>query len=311
MREAGAGPGAGARTRARGADRPRAQRRCSSSCCWPRRPGRHGFLIGLLVVVVVASACSRRTAARRPASALLGLEVRLPGRHAVRPARGDHPQRLPLPRLVPGRLRGRRLRDREQQAAPAARRPGGRHVGVPARRSRGAEGRPGEGLERRTRVSSSVDGDSDRRICVTGAEFVHASSCSDRPRRPARVGRGLGGGARARARATGATAPTRSTSSSAPSSSPRAPSRASTTSCGPTPTGALRPGRRRARRGPHVHLQRPPRGRRPDEQLARPRRDAQRAARALRRRDARAHALRRAVLDGPARARRSPTSACS
>ena len=47
--------------------------------------------------------------------------------------------------------------------------------------------------------------------------------------------------------------------------------------------GPLRPGRRRARRGPHVHLQRARGRRRPDQQLARPRRDARRAARALHR----------------------------
>ncbi len=47
--------------------------------------------------------------------------------------------------------------------------------------------------------------------------------------------------------------------------------------------GALRSRRRRPRRGPHVHLLGSRRGRRPDQQLARPRRDAGRAARALHR----------------------------
>ena len=69
------------------------------------------------------------------------------------------------------------------------------------------------------------------------------------------------------------------------------------------------PGRRRARRGPHVHLLRA-RGRRgPDEQLGRPRGDARDADRPVRRLDARAHDVRRAVLDGPARLATSATSA--
>ena len=59
--------------------------------------------------------------------------------------------------------------------------------------------------------------------------------------------------------------------------------------------------RRRPGRGPHLHLQRARGRRRPDEQLARPRRDARRAHRAVHGRDARPHAVRRAVLDGPAR----------
>src|SRR3954447_9694990 len=60
----------------------------------------------------------------------------LPGRHALRRARGHHPQRLPVPRLVSRRLHDRRLCDREHAQAPEARRPGGRHVRLPARRPR-------------------------------------------------------------------------------------------------------------------------------------------------------------------------------
>ena len=65
--------------------------------------------------------------------------------------------------------------------------------------------------------------------------------------------------------------------------------------------GALRPGRRRPRRGPHVHLLGHRGGRRAQQQLARPRRDARRAERAVHRRDEGPHDVRRAVLDGPAR----------
>ena len=65
--------------------------------------------------------------------------------------------------------------------------------------------------------------------------------------------------------------------------------------------GALRSRRRRPRRGPHVHLLGSEERRRPDQQLARPRRDARRAARAVHGRDAGPHDVRRAVLDGPAR----------
>ena len=51
--------------------------------------------------------------------------------------------------------------------------------------------------------------------------------------------------------------------------------------------------------------------RRPEQQLARSRRDARRDDRALHRRHAGPHDVRRAVLDGPARLAASPTSACS
>ena len=64
---------------------------------------------------------------------------------------------------------------------------------------------------------------------------------------------------------------------------------------------AVRPGRRRARRGPDVHLLAVRGGRRADEPLARPGRDARAAEREVRRRDARPHDVRGAVLDGPAR----------
>ena len=75
----------------------------------------------------------------------------------------------------------------------------------------------------------------------------------------------------------------------------------------PRPLG---PGRRGAGRGPHLHLLRARGRRRPDQQLARPGRDARDARRPVPRLDARAHDVRRAVLDGPARladrARRRP-----
>ena len=62
----------------------------------------------------------------------------------------------------------------------------------------------------------------------------------------------------------------------------------------------LRPGRRRARRGPHVHLLRARGRRRPDEQLARPGRDARDCcSEQVRGLDARPHDVRRAVLMGP------------
>ena len=60
------------------------------------------------------------------------------------------------------------------------------------------------------------------------------------------------------------------------------------------------PVRRRAGRGPDVHLLRARGRRRPDEQLGRPGRDARDARRALRGQHARPHDVRRAVLDGPA-----------
>ena len=64
---------------------------------------------------------------------------------------------------------------------------------------------------------------------------------------------------------------------------------------------AVGPRRRRARRGPHVHLLGVRGRRRPDQPLARSGRDARAAAREVRRLHARPHALRRAVLDGAAR----------
>ena len=62
-----------------------------------------------------------------------------------------------------------------------------------------------------------------------------------------------------------------------------------------------RPERRRPGRGPHVHLLDLRGGRRADQQLARPARDARGAPRRLRRLDEGPHDVRRAVLDGPAR----------
>ena len=109
----------------------------------------------------------------------------------------------------------------EQQPAAAARRPGGRHVGLPRADLAGRRRRRCSG--RRTPVSSAVDGD---RIC------------DDRARGPARVGRGLDCGARARARCTGATAREEENESAVRRPRRRrARSRASTTSCGRTPTG--------------------------------------------------------------------------
>ena len=73
---------------------------------------------------------------------------------------------------------------------------------------------------------------------------------------------------------------------------------------GPAPellSRALGSVRCRARRRPHVHLQRAGGRRRPDEQLGRAGRDARHDAAALRRLHARAHDVRRAVLDGTAR----------
>ena len=61
------------------------------------------------------------------------------------------------------------------------------------------------------------------------------------------------------------------------------------------------PGRRRPRRGPHVHLLRHRRRRRPEQQLARSGRDARRDDQALHRLHEGPHDVRRAVLDGPAR----------
>ena len=75
--------------------------------------------------------------------------------------------------------------------------------------------------------------------------------------------------------------------------------------------GAVGPGRRRPRRGPHVHLLGARGRRRPDQQLARARRDARPARRPVRGLDARPHDVRRAVLDGPARLRQVATSASS
>ncbi|CAK7281423.1 hypothetical protein SGPA1_12216 [Streptomyces misionensis JCM 4497] len=66
----------------------------------------------------------------------------------------------------------------------------------------------------------------------------------------------------------------------------------------------LRPDRRRARRGPHLHLLRDGGGRGPDQQLEGPRRDAgdlHRRAGPVPRLDARPHHVRRPVLHGPAR----------
>ena len=65
--------------------------------------------------------------------------------------------------------------------------------------------------------------------------------------------------------------------------------------------GPLRSRRRGPRRGPHVHLLGRRARRRPEQQLARARRDARRDDRPLHRRDAGPHDVRRAVLDGPAR----------
>ena len=65
--------------------------------------------------------------------------------------------------------------------------------------------------------------------------------------------------------------------------------------------GAFRSRRRRARRGPHVHLQRAPGRRGADEQLGRAAGDAAHAEPAVRRLHARAHDVRGPVLDGSAR----------
>ena len=64
---------------------------------------------------------------------------------------------------------------------------------------------------------------------------------------------------------------------------------------------AVGPRGRRARREPHVHLLEVRGGCRPDQQLARPRRDARAAAREVHRLHARPHPVRGSVLDGPAR----------
>ena len=102
---------------------------------------------------------------------------------------------------------------------------------------------------------------------------------------------------------TGATAPPRSTTGSAQRARRRA-ARSRTLDRGQAAEqllGALRPRRRRPGRGPHVHLLASARRRRPDQQLARPGRDARRADASSTGRDAGPHDVRGAVLDGPAR----------
>ena len=70
--------------------------------------------------------------------------------------------------------------------------------------------------------------------------------------------------------------------------------------------GAQRSGRRRPRRGPHLHLLDRSSRRRPQQQLARPGRDARRDDRAVHRRDEGPHDVRRAVQHGPARLAHRP-----
>ena len=70
--------------------------------------------------------------------------------------------------------------------------------------------------------------------------------------------------------------------------------------------GALRPQRRRACRGPHLHLLARPHGRRAHQQLARPRRDAGHAHRAVPRLHARPHDVRHPLLDGTHRLAHQP-----
>ena len=65
--------------------------------------------------------------------------------------------------------------------------------------------------------------------------------------------------------------------------------------------GALRPGRRRARRGPDLHLLAIQGRRRSDQQLVRPGRDEEDADAAVRRRHGRPHHVRGALLHGPHR----------
>ena len=110
---------------------------------------------------------------------------------------------------------------------------------------------------------------------------------------------------------TGATAPTRSTSASASSWSTRAPSPARPRAKRPSSLpGALRPERRRPRRGPHLHLLRARGRRRPHQQLDGPRRDAGHPRPTLYRGlHARPHHVRRARSAWARSARRSPSSA--
>ena len=237
--------------------------RCSA--CWPGASRASGLFLGLLTVVIAFALLEAR-GGRTPGKRLLGLEVRYldgapcDGRAAV------DPQRLPLPRLVPRRVHDRRLRDRGQPPATAARRPGRRHVGLPPRRPRGG---------------------GNRRLSHQSVRYrpERWRSHLRRPRtQPCARGSRTGRPCSSRSACTGATAPRRRTSALCgalvAAGHVHAPRRRQAPQL---LLGALRPRRRRTRRGPHVHLQRARGGRRPDQQLARPRRHARGAARALRR----------------------------
>ena len=135
----------------------------------------------------------------------------------------------------------------------------------------------------------------------------------DQEREAARLGRGGRRAHPARRRSTGATARPRSTTASASSSSTRAPSSSSPTPSARTPTWRCRTrATSRASRTARSSAPSDEARRRPDQQLARPGRDARDAARAVRAAAMRGpHDVRRAVLDGPARLRQVATSASS
>ena len=84
-------PGAGACARARGPDRPRPERRRSSSSCYWLYP-EHGVLIGLLLVIAVFSLLEA-SGGQTPGKRLLGLEVRYLDGTPCDAARGGDPQR--------------------------------------------------------------------------------------------------------------------------------------------------------------------------------------------------------------------------
>ena len=253
-------------------------------------PAQSGVIVGVLLVIAPSPPGGAASAAH-PGKALVGIRV-LHSTGDLYGARGERAERVPRRSTASRASTCRTGLTRWIEAPPAARRPGCRHERVPRSARAGRRRAYAHGERRAARRADASD------------------HCQHREPSPARLGRRVAGAAGARGRRL-----VRRLRGRVP-----APRRGCWWTTGtfteldeqPRPNCFLArsdPQRRRAGRGPHLHLLERRAGRRPDQQLAAPGRcaGAARPLSAAQCAGARMYVV--PVLDGPARLAASPRSA--